>query len=277
MSDKIKKSEMPNKGLVKPSGAPDLKKMQSKVGKIAPLGGLGMMGNSLGLSPSLQLLMMFDITGSMFGYFDLIRSKLKEIITVVKGKASQAEFSVFAYRNHGDELGYKEVYYTFPLTSDQDTLFSQIETIEKGGGGPDALTCMEDCLQEANNINWKMQCPKALVIIGDQPPHGVVDPMSKCPKEINYKLEIEKLGNKEVKIYTVFCPGAEERTVNFYRETAQKNGGRFLQIEEIDLLKELIIAICMKETGKMEEYIKDLEIKNQLTPIRKKAILMLKK
>lgn len=277
MSDKIKKADPKDSGLVKPSGAPNLAKMKTQKAKIAPLGGLGMMGNSLGLSPSLQLLMMFDITGSMFGYFDLIRSKLKEIVSVVKEKARQAEFSVFAYRNHGDELGYKEIYYTFPLTSDQDTLFSQLETIEKGGGGQDALTCMEDCLQEANNLIWNMQSPKALVIIGDQPPHGVVDSMSKCPREINYKWEIEKLGGKEVKIYTVFCPGAEERTVNFYRETAQKNGGRFLQIEEIDLLKELIIGICMKEIGNFDNYVRDLEKTKQLTPIRKKALAMLSK
>lgn len=282
MSDKVSKKDK-GSDLVKPSGAPDLKKMKAQLNQVVPVSeklALAVQNSTIRITkkPSLQVLMMFDITGSMFAYFDLVRKKLQEIISTVKKGSPGAEFAIFAYRNHGDEDHYQQIYYTFPLTANVEALFSYLCTIEKGGGGPDALTCMEDCLLEANKLAWDISCPKAIVIIGDMPPHGVLDSVANCYNGIDYRQEVIKLKEKSVKIYTVYCESQNskrQRIKNFYQSLAETNGGKFLEIADLDVLIELLIGICMKETGNLDKYLHELERKG-LSGKQKRTVLMLK-
>ncbi|MCX6745286.1 MAG: VWA domain-containing protein [Candidatus Parcubacteria bacterium] len=174
--DKIQKKE-PGVGLVKASGAPNLAAMKKQRHDIMPGSDklkLHSKANEPGITAgvSLQVVIMFDITGSMFKYFDIVRKKLQEIVTAVKKESPNAQFAVFAFRNHGDEDNYSQIYYASPLTANLEEIQAYIAKIEKGGGGHDALTCMEECLHEANVLTWDPNAPKAVVVIGDEPPHG---------------------------------------------------------------------------------------------------------
>lgn len=269
--------EKKDKSIAKPSkGGPDFSMMRRRKG---PTGSVNSLIKSIrdqgGKLPSLQVLMMFDITRSMFSYFDLVRKKMTEIITTVKKESRNSEFAVFAYRNHGDECRYPQIYYTSLLTGNMEEVTRNISVIQRGGGGLDALTCMEDCLWEANTLSWNPKSPKALVVIGDMPPHGVVDSKHKCPREIDYKDEVGSLKSKGIKVYSVYCPHNKEKVREFYMWLANTTGGKFLEITEIDILVELLIGICMKETGKLDKYIGDLKNRQQLTGNTQRALKML--
>ncbi|MCX6745727.1 MAG: VWA domain-containing protein [Candidatus Parcubacteria bacterium] len=283
MTRDIRKKEK-GSGLNKPTGAPDLKKMKAQLASIMPPGSklakvVQPAAERYATKPSLQVVMMFDITGSMFPYFELVRKKIQDIISAVKKESPDAEFAIFAYRNHGDEDKYKQIYYTFPLSRNLEALFSYLCTITKGGGGPDALTCLEDCLMEATKLAWDVSCPKAIVIIGDMPPHGVLDSVAHCYKGIDYRQEVGKLKAKAVKIYTVYCESQNSKSQkvrDFYQSLAKANYGKFLEIADLDILIELLIAICLKETGNLDKFLKQLEQTGQLKEPQKKALLMLK-
>lgn len=282
MGDKDKLVKPGKESLTKQSGAPDFFKLKGQKGAALSVStklqtlttGTPTIGS---LNASLQVVMMFDITGSMFEYFDLVRKKLRKIIEAVKKESPSAQFAIFAYRNHGDEDSYEQIFYTSPLTVNLEELDQHIAKIQKGGGGPDALTCMEDCLREANKLSWFPNTPKALVIIGDMPPHGVIDSVSKCPNEIDYREEVKRLQGKKIKIYTVYCGEHKGTIKEFYQNLPLESGGKYLEISEIDVLVELMIGICMKETGNLDKFINDLKATNQLSVSAKKALLMLQK
>lgn len=226
-------------------------------------------------TPELQVVLMFDITISMFHYFDEVRKKLQEIILAVKKEISRSQFAVFAYRNHGDEEKYDQIYYVSPLTARPEEVFQVIQGIKRGGGGPDSLTCMEDCFREANKLPWDPKSKKAVVVIGDMPPHGVFDSVKKCYNGIDYALEVEEFKKKDIRVYSVFC-GENQRVRDFYRTLAEKTGGRFLEIADVNLITDLLVGVCMKENGKLDKFVQTLREAKRLDPSKEKALLALK-
>lgn len=280
MSDKIEKRDK-GTGLVKPSGAPNLAVMQKKRKEITPASDKIKLKTQVKgkakTGVSLQVVFMFDITGSTFEYFEIIRRKLQEIVEAVKKESSGSQFAVFAFRNHGDEGRFSQIYYISPLTGNLEEIQAYIAQIDKGGGGGDALTCMEECLHEANLLLWDANAPKAVVIIGDMPPHGVIDHVSKCTGGLDYTLELNGLKEKEVKIYSVFCPThRNERIYSFYQSLAEQGKGKFMEISEIEVLKELLIGICLKETGNFDKFEQRLQVLKSLSDPQKKKLLALK-
>lgn len=224
-------------------------------------------------TPDLQCAMMFDLTGSMFKYFDAVKQKIAEISEAVMKRAPRSEIAVFAYRDHGNE-DYGKIYYASHFTRNMQELSRFLEQIEKGGGSPDGLTCMEECFSEANRRNWTAVSAKSIVIIGDMPPHGVRDSFKKCPNNIDYRIEVEKFKQKGIKLYPVFC-GHHKDVRKFYQWLATETGGRFLELDEIDLLSDLLVAICMKSLGRLDEHKRDLSNTKRLPDKTEKLLKML--
>jgi hypothetical protein len=240
------------------------------------LAGFTKIGQSVPIK-HLQLLQMFDITGSMFGYFDLVREKFNEIVSEVKTKVPDLESAIMAYRNHGDEKTFDEIYYSCGFASEISPVADFLRQIRKGGGGADALTCLEDCLHEANTLTWSQVSAKAIILVGDMPPHGVVDSIGKCPREIDYRHEVEKLASKGVVVYSVFCGDKENSKVyDFYRWIAKKTKGLCLDINEIGLLKEIIIGASMRQTNQLEEHMGRLKAIGRLTPKVESVLALMK-
>jgi len=231
--------------------------------------GIGLPGMNLS-SPSSQIQFMFDLTVSMFSCFEIVRQKLTEIIDDVSKYSPGVEFAVSAYRNHGDENNYEQIVYLTKLSNDVQELHKAISKIKKGGGGNDALTCMEDALHETNKQAWNSKCAKSLVIIGDMPPHGVIDKKDKCPNKIDYEIELAGLREKKIKIYSVFC-GHNPQVKTFYEKIANDSGGKFLQIAEIDILVDLLKGICLKGNNKLTVFLKENE---KMLPTRTARLLL---
>jgi len=212
-------------------------------------------------APNLQAVIMLDVTGSMFKYFEAVKEKISEITDRVMKQTPRVEFSIVAYRNHGDETRHQAIYHASPFTKNIGELHRFLGQINKGGGGDDALTCLEDCFAVANKFNWSAAVAKSIVVIGDMPPHGVRDSLAVCPNRIDYRNEVEKFKKNDIKLFPVFC-GHHENVRNFYRWLATETGGRFLELDEIDLLSDLLVAICMKSLGRLDEHIRSLSTTN---------------
>ncbi|PIR94365.1 hypothetical protein COT97_01510 [Candidatus Falkowbacteria bacterium CG10_big_fil_rev_8_21_14_0_10_39_11] len=226
------------------------------------------------MNPKLQLILMFDITASMFGYFEEVRKHLAMIVAAVRERVPRSEFAIFAFRNHGDKDRYDQIFYTSPLTSDLSVVNRAIEKIRRGGGGPDALTCMEECLRAANGLSWKESAQKAIVVIGDMPPHGVLDSVTKCYAGIDYRQEVIGFKKKQIKVYSVFC-GTSQRVRDFYQKMATDTNGRFMDFDSIEMIVELIVGVSMKETGNLDKFLADLRSRKQLSPAKERVLKLL--
>ena len=111
----------------------------------------------------------------------------------------------------------------FDLTTDLKSLVSFVNGVGATGGG-DTPEAYELCLREAQKLSWRKDAGnKALVIIGDAPPH----PPSYTTEKIWWRDELKKLMKMGVKVYGVQC-GADPSTKVFFEEMATDTGGVYL-------------------------------------------------
>jgi hypothetical protein len=77
---------------------------------------------------------------------------------------------------------------------------------------------------------------------------------------------------KGIKIYPILCNNISETEGNF-RWMANETGGKFFYLREISDLSDLLIAICLKETGKLPYFEKKLLSYGDEVPLSKKLLL----
>lgn len=225
---------------------------------------------------ALEVVFLFDTTGSMEPYLVDVQVNIKLLIGEIKRRVPNARLGVIVYKDH-DQGNY--VTKSLPLTDREDELvnFLLSSAVEpgKGGGGPEAVEC---ALYEANRFNWSPgNKGKAIVLIGDKPPHGVTDAFSECPLNRDYRAETEKLIQQKVKIYSVLCNNIAETRENF-QWFADKTGGKFVTLEEIHDLVDFLVAVCIREANPLmlKSYIDELKQKGILSESKRKLLDHLK-
>ncbi|MDH4100131.1 MAG: VWA domain-containing protein [Nitrospirota bacterium] len=225
---------------------------------------------------SLDVVFLLDTTGSMEPYIHEVQRNIVRVIDEVFNASPKVRMGFVAYKDHGDE-GEDEFYLTkvLPLVSDRQKITRFVQSpdlyIGEGGTGPEAVEC---ALHEAVNLAWNNTSPRAVVVIGDKPPHGVIDSFRACPKQREYTVEVEALKKKGTKIYSILCNNISETEGNF-RWMSQQTGGRFFYLKEISDLAEILIGICLKETGRLPYYERKLLEQGAMSPARKTLLLEL--
>jgi hypothetical protein len=223
---------------------------------------------------SLDVVFMIDTTGSMDPYIDEVKHNIIRIIENVLEYSPKIRMGCVAYKDHGDE-GENEYYLTktLPLTFNRKEITGFMNSTElhigEGGGGPEAVEC---ALREAVTFTWDKTAPKAIILIGDKPPHGVMDGLKYCTKMRDYREEVKALKTQEIKIYPILCNNISETEGNF-RWMANETGGVFFYLKEISDLSDLLIGICLKETGKLPFFEKKLLEYGDKVPLSKKLLL----
>ncbi|MBT5338076.1 VWA domain-containing protein [Candidatus Falkowbacteria bacterium] len=235
----------------------------------------------------LEVAFAFDTTASMWGYFDRGKKAIARIVKEVSETNPKARFCYIAYKNHGDEERHFDGVRAFSATdflSDPQDIQTEIEKVRPGGGG-DGLSALECVLHHlAHDVEWTPGSIRMVVLIGDMPPHGVVDPVSNCRNEFNYKDEIDKLVELGVTVYSMFCfeEGALAykklyKTQGFYKEIAKETKGQYLEMCDSDLddLVQILIGVCAHKTGDLEEYVKTQKKRNLLSASAESKLLLL--
>ena len=226
---------------------------------------------------SLDVVFLLDTTGSMDPYIAEIQGNTLRIIEEVLEFSPRVRMGFVAYKDHGDE-GEDEFYLTkvLPPVFDRKEIVRFIRSpdlyIGEGGGGPEAVEC---ALHEAVHLNWSDISPKAIILIGDKPPHGVTDSFKECTTARDYRKEVELLKRKGVKIYPILCNSISETETTF-RWMAQETGGRFFYLKEISDISDLLVGICLKETGKLPFFERKLLENKDMTESKRRLLLELK-
>lgn len=220
----------------------------------------------------LEVVFMFDTTGSMDQYLSEVQVHVELIVREIFRRVPGARIGVIVYKDH--EQG-PYVTKTQPLTDKEEEIvrFLKSPAIEPGvgGGGPEAVEC---ALYEANQLDWSHNAKgKAVIVIGDKPPHGVMDSYDECTSGRNYREETNRLVEKQVKIYTVLCNNVTE-TRSTFEWLASHSGGQFLTLEAIHDLTELLVAVSIKESSPLllKAYTEELRQKGLLTESKRKLL-----
>jgi len=208
------------------------------------------------IESTLDVVFLVDTTGSMESYIHEVRDNILKIMEDVFEFSQGVRMGVIAYKDHGDE-GEDQFYLTkiLPLTFDKkemvDFLRSPDLHIGVGGDGAEAVEC---ALYDAANLNWGLsKTPKAIVLVGDKPAHGVIDSFRACPRMKDYRKEVEAIKSKGIRIYPILCNNIHE-TESSFRWMASETEGTFIYLDDISSLSDILTGICLKEAGKLLEY-----------------------
>src|SRR5262249_54131040 len=121
-------------------------------------------------TPSVEVVFSFDTTGSMYPCLTQVRRKIKETVNRLAKEVPGIRIGIIA---HGDYCDKGTTYVTkhLELTSKTADICKFVETVKPTYGG-DAPECYELVLHEAQSLDWSKDATKAMVLIGDDVPHG---------------------------------------------------------------------------------------------------------
>jgi hypothetical protein len=219
---------------------------------------------------NLDLLLMFDTTGSMYSYLEDVRSSLVKLSDEVTNAMADVKVGIIAFGDHCDE-NTTYLLKTLSFTPHFEKVREFVWSVERTSGG-DAPETYEDALAQANRLEWRENVRRVAVLVGDELPHLVHE----CPYRIDAELEVDKLATKGVHIYPVQCGDLPE-TTPFYRLMADRTGGKLLNFNQgLGELVDVIVGICMKEAGSIDLYQLSLEARGKLSEDQRRLIRALK-
>jgi Mg-chelatase subunit ChlD len=222
---------------------------------------------------ALDLALLFDTTASMYCYLAEVRDKLSTLADEIYRRVPQTRIAVVAYADYDEVLAY--VTKVLDFTADIKSVRRFVTEVEPGGCGHSVPEAVEEALFCANQLGWTVGGRRAAVLVGDAPPHGVVDSRAMCRDGHFFYDEAEKLGAKAVPVYTVQC-GSDEATTRAFRQISSVTKGKHLSLGTVDDLVDLLIAICMREVGLLESFANDLREKGRLSTSKQKLLLDLR-
>jgi hypothetical protein len=214
----------------------------------------------------LEILFLFDTTGSMYPYLERVREHLAKIVEEIHSELSDARIAIMAHGDHCDE---RNIYLvkSCPFSTNTKDLVEFIRNVERTGGG-DTPEAIEDALWEARRMRWSESAGKAIVIVGDAPSHLP----SECPYGRDYREETKALAEAGVRIYSVWCSQSKEsfdsysvKSRELFQWLAEVSEGKFLHLNDIDNLCDLLVAVAMKECGKLDDFVSRLLEENRMT------------
>jgi hypothetical protein len=121
----------------------------------------------------LEIALVIDNTGSMTGEIAEVRSRLAELLDQVATHELKikSRFAVIGYRDHPPQEGTYVARTFCELEEDSFLVHQALDRMVANGGG-DAPEAVVDGLQQALGLGWVKSAQKAIVLIGDAPPHG---------------------------------------------------------------------------------------------------------
>jgi hypothetical protein len=197
---------------------------------------------------SLDLLIVFDDTGSMSSVRKQVRQKIDELTSTLFKDIKKLRMSVFIQNDYCDapkELMIQD------FTENLNTIKTFVNSNSPCGGG-DSDECYELSLNRARSLNW--QSPnRALVIIADANPHEVGYRYGGKTYDLDWRKECVALKEIGVKIYSVQALGSRHSSA-FYEQIARITGGIKLDLSQFAHVETYIKAIAYRQSGQLETY-----------------------
>lgn len=211
----------------------------------------------------------FDTTGSMSPVITKVKNNIKSIVKDLFEKIPGVRISLFAFQDYNDDYMWKSI----DFTVEQEQLIYFIENLKKIEGieGPPGWSsrgegmeeCYEYALYKVQELNWYSDSMRALIIVGDAPPHS----KSIALDGRDWEEELQKVKAKGINIYSVLCNnwGEKKKIKDFFRKIAVETNGYNLYLEQFSHIIEMMMAICYKQMGqeRLETYENELRVKNQ--------------
>ncbi|HEY1351118.1 MAG TPA: vWA domain-containing protein [Ktedonobacteraceae bacterium] len=219
----------------------------------------------------IDVVISFDTTGSMSSVLAQVRQKIKQTVERLMGELPDIHIGIIV---HGDYCDAGSTYVTRHLDLTQDTLSitNFVEHTPSTGGG-DAPECYELVLNEAQELSWRPEARRVLVMIGDEVAHEPQD----NPRHLDWRTEVAALAASGISIYAVQALNRRNAR-DFYREMAQVSGGYHLSLGQFSEITSMLIAICYRQHTdlKLLTYEQELQREGRMSRSLKRAFATMK-
>ena len=179
----------------------------------------------------LDIVIVFDSSGSMQGEIDQVKGKIQRIGTALRQMIPKTRIGLCTYRDQGDEYVVKGQ----SLTDNLGQIVSFLEKTNAKGGG-DKPEAVEEGLRWAiENNRFRRGARKVILLFGDAPPHQ--DKTVACKKwASNFRHKQRGV------ISTVTC--RSDVKLEEFESIAKIGGGEsFLTRNERQIMKQLMILV----------------------------------
>jgi len=179
----------------------------------------------------LDIVIVFDSTGSMKGEIDEVKARIQRIGNTLTQMIRKTRISICTYRDNGDDFVVKGL----PLTDNIGKIVTYLNTINAEGGG-DMPEAVDEGLRWAiQNNTFNRSARKVILVFGDAPPHA--------NKSLTCQRWASEFRNKQRGIVsTVTCRGTKK--LPEFEAIASIGGGEsFLTSNEREIMKQLMILV----------------------------------
>lgn len=212
---------------------------------------------------SLDAVFIMDTTGSMFPCI----SRLKEALTNMLDRLQQSipgfRLALVGYSDHDQDEPEPFLLRVFDFSQDVPALQGEIARMRPtyGGDNPEAV---EDALHAAGRLSWNPAARKAVVLVGDAPPHGVGAPddyfAHGCPNGHVWEDQVQTLLKQGVMFFTVLAYDKEPDPTarRIWQDLAQRSEGKYFEFKDIKDIPLVLEACCAVRAGVLEKWLTTL-------------------
>jgi hypothetical protein len=179
----------------------------------------------------LDIVIVFDATGSMGGEIDQVKAQIVRIGTTLLKLIPKTRLSLVAYRDYGDRM----VVAGIPLTNDLERLHKELLGVGADGGGDTPEAVHEGLHWAISKNTFLPRAKKVILIFGDAPPHH--EHLGAC-----LRMASEFHANQKGIVSTVTCRSGEK--IPEFVKIAEAGGGEsFFTTDTRSIMEQLIVLV----------------------------------
>jgi von Willebrand factor type A domain len=206
---------------------------------------------------ALDLCFDMDATGSMQPWIDRVREIVTDIAQSVmnSGTRPNLRLALVEYRDHEPYSLHDRPTRASGFRDDIQRFFEDLRAV-RCSGGDDAPEAVADGLLTALELPWRMQAQKAVVLIGDAPPHGAGSPYDSyskgCPCGESPPEVARRLHERGIVLHAVAVTD-DSLTISSFQALAKATGGMFATLTDARRLGDLLSSIAHEERRKVAD------------------------
>lgn len=218
----------------------------------------------------LDLVFLIDTTASMESFLRAARRAVDRIITDLSALVPNTRLGIIAYRDNGDEY----VTRATPISSDRYAILNFLEGLEAKGGGDVPEAILDAVTYGFDEMPWRSQSHRVLVIVADAPPH----PEERARLRMRLRSATRSTRHSTV-VSTIFTgrgqvsPARQAEAERALREIAEAGGGEFSYMDNPSQVVSQLIGVTLgsRFRGEANQLLRERAQSPRQAMIRKKV------
>ncbi|WP_168188414.1 VWA domain-containing protein [Thermococcus indicus] len=185
---------------------------------------------------ALDIAFVIDTTGSMWDDIDAVKRNVTRLVDEIQYYFPDARFSLVDFRDWPESSFDTEDWpgkIVLPFTYNTEDFIFAVNNLSAWGGGDWPESHIYALSLAINNLTWRKNVYKAIILITDAPPHdpeidGTVD-----RSNLTYRDIIAMANENDVHIYSVLCAGYwGEESHYIWENVSTSTGGRYAYLSD---------------------------------------------